>query len=473
MVARSRAWVAVVVVLAGMAAGCGAGSTTQVRSATGTPTRADCSPSRSGPAYPLRVRGRHLVDARGRPFLINGDSAWSLIAQLRDEDVDHYLDDRKRRGFNAVLVNLLEARYSSKAPADIYGNQPFLVRNDFASPNEAYFRHADSVIEKAAKHGLLVLLDPAYFGYSDDGWYDVIDGNGVQKLEQYGRYLGTRYSHCPNIMWVIGGDRTPKDTATGDALARGIVATQPRALLTAHADSEAPVDRIWGGYKWLGVNTLFTYKDVWTRAIALYKRSARPFFLIESAYENDGFNPQTPTRMRTQAYQAILGGSTGHVFGNNPIWHFDGPGCCSSVPFPTTWQKALGLEGSQSMSVLGKVTSRYPWYAMTPDTKATFVTSGLGRGLDRVAASVANHGSLALAFIPSARTIRVSLKRFRRPAALTWVDPTNGARRPAGSVAATSVTLRTPGTNARSGPDWLLVAQAGAKSRAARSSARG
>ena len=367
----------------------------------------------------------------------------------------------------------MEARYSSKAPADIYGNQPFLVRNDFSSPNEAYFRHADSVIEKAAKHGLLVLLDPAYFGYSDDGWYDVIEDNGVQKLEQYGRYLGTRYSHCPNIMWVIGGDRTPKDTATGDALARGIVATQPRALLTAHADSEAPVDRIWGGYEWLGVNTLFTYKDVWTRAIALYKRSARPFFLIESAYENDGFNPQTPTRMRTQAYQAILGGSTGHVFGNNPIWHFDGPGCCSSVPFPTTWQKALGLEGSQSMSVLGKVFSRYPWYAMTPDTKATFVTSGLGRGLDRVAASVANHGSLALAFIPSARTIRVSLKRFRRPAALTWVDPTNGARRPAGSVAATSVTLRTPGTNARSGPDWLLVAQAGAKSRAARSSAGG
>ena len=176
---------------------------------------------------------------------------------------------------------------------------------------------------------------------------------------------------------------------------------------------------------------------------------------------------------RYLAYQAILGGSTGHVFGNNPIWHFDGPGCCSSVPFPTTWQKALGLEGSQSMSVLGKVFSRYPSYAMTPDTTATFVTAGLGRGLDRVAASVADQGSLALAFIPSARTIRVSLKRLRRPAALTWVDPTNGARRPARSVATTSATLRTPGTNARSGSDWLLVAQSRAKSRSAHSGAHG
>ncbi len=52
------------------------------------------------------------------------------------------------------------------------------------------------------------------------------------------------------------------------------------------------------------------------------------------------------------------------------------------------------------MSALGKVFSRYPWYAMTPDTKATFVTSGVGRGLDRVAASVANHG---LSLSPSSR----------------------------------------------------------------------
>lgn len=111
------------------------------------------------------------------------------------------------------------------------------------------------------------------------------------------------------------------------------------------------------------------------------------------------------------------------------------------------------------MSVLGKIFSRYPWYAMTPDTTATFVTAGLGRGLDRVAASVANQGSLALAFVPSARTIRVSLKRLRRPATLTWVDPTNGVRRRVGSVASGRVTLRTPGGNAGSGGDWLLVAE--------------
>ncbi len=67
--------------------------------------------------------------------------------------------------------------------------------------------------------------------------------------------------------------------------------------------------------------------------------------MIESAYENDGFNPQTPTRMRTQAYQAILGGSTGHVFGNNPIWHFDGPGLLLVRPVPDDLAKGARVGG--------------------------------------------------------------------------------------------------------------------------------
>ena len=315
----------VVVLLVAVAAG-STSSKTIAAAPIPAPKPVDCTTRTPGVAYPLRVRGRHLVDARGRPFLINGDAAWSLIAQLRDDDVDRYLDDRKARGFNAVLVNLIEHTYASKAPANIYGTQPFRVDGDFSTPNEAYFAHADSVIQKAAARGMLVLLAPAYFGYSGDGWYDAIQANGAQRMEQYGRYVGERYSGCRNIIWVIGGDRTPKDTSTGDALAHGILAADPKALMTAHADSEAPVDRIWGAYKWLGVNSLFTYEGVWPRAVALYKRSAKPFFLIESAYENDGWNRQTPARMRTQAYQAILGGATGQVFGNNPIWHFDWTG---------------------------------------------------------------------------------------------------------------------------------------------------
>ncbi|MDB5560877.1 MAG: hypothetical protein JWN11_295, partial [Hyphomicrobiales bacterium] len=38
--------------------------------------------------FPLRVSAdkRHIEDSNGRPFLINGDSAWSLIADLNRDD---------------------------------------------------------------------------------------------------------------------------------------------------------------------------------------------------------------------------------------------------------------------------------------------------------------------------------------------------------------------------------------------------
>jgi hypothetical protein len=434
------------------------------QSATSRPTTACSSESAAQPAppsFPLRVApgGRHLLDAKEKPFLITGDTAWSIIAQLPDAAVTEYLDDRKARGFNTVLMNLIEFSYASRAPANIYGEQPFTTPGDFSTPNEAYFGRADSVIEKAADRGLLVLLDPAYFGYANDGWYDLMVANGATKIEQYGRYVGQRYSRCANILWVIGGDRTPPDTALGDSLVRGIQATDPDSLFTAHADSEASVNEIWGKSPWLALSTVFTYHDVWPRAVAIYKQAAKPFILIESAYENDGWNVQTPTRIRTQAYHALLAGAAGQVFGNNPIWHFDGPGCCSADQFPSTWRDALRLEGSRSMTVLASVFGRYAWYGLEPDVDSTFATAGISDGQDRAAAAVARDGAFGIVFIPSARTITLDLHRLRGPANLLWIDPTNGVERRGPTGASGTLRIATPGANATSGQDWLLIAQ--------------
>ena len=65
------------------------------------------TPPPPGPAatFPLHTEaGKHyLVDAQGKPFLIHGDTAWSLMVQLTDAEVDQYLDDRKAKGFNTIL----------------------------------------------------------------------------------------------------------------------------------------------------------------------------------------------------------------------------------------------------------------------------------------------------------------------------------------------------------------------------------
>src|SRR5690606_20547631 len=86
-----------------------------------------------------------------------------------------------------------------------------------------------------------------------------------------------------------------------------------------------------------------------------------PSFLIESTYENE--HGATGRQLRMQAYQALLTGAAGHVFGNNPIWHFDGPGIYAA---PVDWKEALGSEGARGMTHLMKLMGALPWWELVP-----------------------------------------------------------------------------------------------------------
>ena len=175
-----------------------------------------------------------------------GDTAWSLIAELKRKEVNRYLADRKRRGFNTLLVNLLEHRFASKAPSNAYGDPPFTSPGDYATPNKAYFGYADWVLNRAAKEGFLVLLAPSYVGArdTDDGWWQEMASNSTTKMRAFGRYLGRCYAHLDNIVWVNGGDDNPPKPGLVDALAAGISETDPGALQTAHTARVVPSRRL-------------------------------------------------------------------------------------------------------------------------------------------------------------------------------------------------------------------------------------
>lgn len=100
---------------------------------------------------PLKVSAnrRYLVDQQDKPFLIVGDTAWSLIVDLSESDIKMYLDDRSRRGFNSIIVNLIEHQFSTDPPRTKAGIEPFKTSGDFSTPNPAYFDFAREVIELA------------------------------------------------------------------------------------------------------------------------------------------------------------------------------------------------------------------------------------------------------------------------------------------------------------------------------------
>src|SRR4051794_25511277 len=84
--------------------------------------------------FPIGRAGACLVDAAGAPVWLQGEAAWSLLVRLDDDEVDAYLADRRARGFNALLVNLIEHKFADHAPRNRAGDAPFTA-DDFALPN--------------------------------------------------------------------------------------------------------------------------------------------------------------------------------------------------------------------------------------------------------------------------------------------------------------------------------------------------
>jgi hypothetical protein len=425
----------------------------------------------ANPVYPVKISANHryLVDQNQTPYLIQGEAAWSLIVGLNDADVEQYLRNRKEKGFNSVIVELVEHKFAKHAPLNAAGDAPFTTPGDFSTPNEKYFAHADWVIHKAGEYGIQVLLYPCYLGYegTDQGWIEEILKNGPAKALHYGLYVGNRYKDFDNIIWAMGADRNPESALEDiDMIALGIKEVDHRHLMTAQSEPEhTAMDRFASG-GWLDLNTVYSYQLIHDSLLESYNfKPTMPYFLVESTYEGQWNVSQV--QIRRQAYWAVLCGGVGHFFGNNPIWHFDTPGFFATFASglkPITWQQSMELPGSVGMQFWGELFRSRSWYDLIPDEKHEVVTGGLGEfmGLDYLAAARTSDGSTVIAYMPTSRTITVDMSKVSGAQAVGWwFDPRNGQATAAG-------TFPTSGPQELSPPaqgDWVLVLDDASKQR--------
>jgi uncharacterized protein DUF4038/collagenase-like protein with putative collagen-binding domain len=429
--------------------------------------------------FPLSVElnKQYLIDAEGNPFLLQGDAAWDLITQLTKQEAADYLENRRQKGFNAVIVRLIDHHFSPNPPKNDAGDSPFttplctVVAQDCNfdnARNEAYFAHAAWVIDKAAEKGILVLLAPVYTGFDglNEGWFQEMQDpttGGTVRLNAYGLYVGDRYKNFTNILWVDGGDFSPPTAAGMDLVrkvAQGIVANYPGALHTFHGKRFTEALDYWGTSEtWLTVNDIYTDENtVFSMAAVAYNRPSKmPFFMIENRYENEQgplmTSPADAALVRTQAYQAMLSGATGYVMGNFPVWDF-----------ATGWPAALNIGAATTLQHLRHLFEARAWHTLQPDLSNNLLIGGIGVDKDRAVAALATGGSFAVAYVPgpSSRTINIKLSLLSGPnIKAQWCDPTNGnctpdANSPFGLVANQSFT--TPASpNSGGFNDWVLL----------------
>ncbi|MGP8185210.1 MAG: DUF4038 domain-containing protein [Terracidiphilus sp.] len=466
------------------------------------------------PVYPLKLSANHryLVDQKNRPFLIVGDSPQGLMGRLSEADAEKYFADRQAHGFNtAGWIDLACAgsdfpdNKSAATPdgilpftgfvsggtddgtgADRDGSLPFpglkagrmdYTHYDLSKPNEAYFTRLDHVIQLAAKHGILVFINPA----ETNGWLQTLRNNGLAAAYAYGQYLGRRYKRFPNVAWISGNDfnnwRIPSDDALVQAVAKGIQSVAPEQLQSVEINyntSSSLDDRSWAPI--LSLNGTYTYSATYIQMLHSYNQTpVMPTYLVEAHYDLEEVGVPsdfgTPEVLRRQEYWTMLSGGVGQFYGNRYTWSL-----------PAGWGSHIDTLGVSQLTIWKDFFSSLPWQNLIPDQQHAVVTAGFGtfgRGeilfnsgalttqmplgvsqSDYATAARTVDGSYVVIYLPTARPVTLNMSRLKGPATAKWFDPTNGTYHavPGGRFPNTGTRQFTPAAKNHAGnSDWVLL----------------
>jgi hypothetical protein len=210
----------------------------------------------------------------------------------------------------------------------------------------------------------------------------------------------------------------------------------------------------WSGASWLTVNNFYTYSStLYQAALSAYHVSpVMPFFLIESAYENE--HSSTAKTLRAQSYWTVLSGGFGHIFGNCPVWSFGAPGT-SNFCGSTDWKAQLNSAGTKNIQLLQAMFATRHWYALVPDEAHSAMTAGYGTSGSTSYTTTAStsDGSSIIAYLPSSRAVTINGRSLGSTMTAWWYNPATGAATALGSFSTASNRQFTP----PAAGDWVLV----------------
>jgi hypothetical protein len=443
--------------------------------------------------FPLRVApgGRYLVDQRGTPFLIKGETAWLAPVNLTESEQERYLVDRGAKGFNLVEVMLANHNYtkspSPTPPANRAGEQPFLKAGDFSSPNDAYFARVAGFIDRAASAGIVVLMPPNFLGFDGDheGWWkDTISAvNSRAICAAFGRYIGARFKDKKNLLWLAGGDFAPPAGSEGEArhleVMNGIRAAGASQLWTGHWNFKhqggISTDEVRFRHA-MSLNGVYQYASPYRFALRAFDVwPPRPVYLLESTYEHE--HPTSNDQpFRKAWWWTMLSGGTGVLWSNAFLWTAESLRGTYPIDYGdvdhavSSWEAELESPGTYESLHLHAFFEALPWYRLVPAGGSTglreFVSSGQRMGQKHIAAAATPEGDLLVVYVPptgaDSRDLALDLSRMKGPSRARWYDPAAGAWITVGQSLPNErgVPIRTPGPNRSGTNDWALLVEA-------------
>lgn len=389
-------------------------------------------PAQTDPISPIQIsaNGRHFMDRQGRPVFWLGDTQWELFRCFTPDTALRILKNRQAKGFNVILIMLTGVDVVRLYPdeqipyTNLAGEKPWLD-DDPLAPNEAYFEHVDAMIRLGEQTGQTFVVGVYH------QWHAQIIT--LQKARAWAHWVARRYHDVPNLIWSMYPQATQEFIPVCREIAAGLQEGDDGAhLISVHPDPSVTSSSFIHDEAWLAFNmiqTCITYDQIHETVTADYNRApVKPVVMAEGGYEGVEFGKlQTAHQVRQQAYWTQLAGGH-HVYGHNDAWRS-----------PSSWEKWLDSSGSSHLQVFKEIiTSCDEWWNLIPDQSILASGAGSGYVLNTVARSAT--GRWILVYLSDSSTVAICLDAITasRRACAQWIDPTSGAREPAGMFATTN-----------------------------------
>lgn len=475
----------------------------------------------------------HLLETEsGKPVFLNNFTAWKLIEHGTREDMREVVLDCKKNRYNMISSMILGIRewegrtyetgvtpYGAQAfekdpvrlhdplkPITTPGNDPE-VKGEYD-----FWDHVEYLVDLTASEGMYISLHPAwgnwFQGYVHGKKPDDVLLFDDRSAYGYGNWLGKRFGHKKNIIWMIGGDRSavndsrtrwyaadsaqdfrPLYRAMAEGLADGVhgvsrqdgTADYNGLLMSYHPRKWGPNSSDWfHNEPWLHFNSVQdTPVDI---LVAMEKDYAltpvKPTWLYEPRYEGAVYT----WAVRYQAYHSVFAGGFGTTYGSDAWEIADG------------WRELLELPGNKQMAYLYTVVrgiwSDEEYMNRMPDKSLIVGERGkiYGRGIFTVGdfenkkgaedessdlniALRSKNGDWAMVYSSNGRPFELDLSKLEKGKAdAFWFNPRNGKWRltdgnesdemlPALKQVATGTGTRkfTPPGGPGTANDWVLV----------------
>lgn len=421
---------------------------------------------------------KRFILKENKPFVWVGDTAWELFHVLDRDSATYYLSKRASQGFTIIQAVALAELDGLNTP-NAYGDKP-LLNNDPTKPNEAYFKHVDFVIDKAAEFGLTIGLLPTWGDkVFKDRW-----GNGpevftAENAKIYGNWIANRYKNRKNIIWILGGDRNPRkgsqDSEIWRAMATGIVEAHggnDKVLITFH-----PQPNKEGASEWFHEDEWFDFNmfqtghcrdnDVYNRITGSYERpNTKPVVDGEPIYEDhpvcfnaNDLGTSNAYDIRKALYLDVFAGAFGFTYGCHDVWQM-----FRSIATPVNgphlfWKNALELPAANQLKFLKRLIESRPILERVPDQ--SLIIENNNSAYERIQATRGND----YAFIYSAlgKGFTVNMEKISGSLLMAyWFNPKNGQVQEIGSFENRGIRQFTPPSSGY-GQDWVLVLDDAAK----------